>query len=507
MAEQGQTQAEKTTVAPEAPAAAPAADARAEQADSAASELFNPVEIQKLKAKQTRIDQAKTKIFAMVSSNADTPYAEHAEDYIKMSLVYPLDRLALKLDRIDSETLQKRIDRIVISAQGYVKAINDSNLQRLTPDKLAEAKKSLSRKAQNFARLVAYNDIELVYAFQAAAGLQGKEGSVDANIQKAKQILPDKINQWLDKGENGLMPCIWMILSFMESADRREIAKTFIKAHSDKSQKFLDEGNMYGVFSLDEMEKIRGAQYGDAEERLKYQKKWEVNNRFTEEAKRLAKDSYGSYNDANRSITVGNTLIFLGKAASVATVVANVGFGVWKNDAWKNPALLAKSMLENPYIMGGGAAFMALNEFDQNTSAEEFFADSDTRVTEKNRRAKESLTERLKGSHGDQWRAFFNEDNGHGIKIFAYYAEQMQILDRLDADNFTKAGFLQFLKSKEGSAHPVFSGVDCERIAKTFEKVNDKELVEMARALADLGITSGEAHRKYPEFLNQIGLS
>lgn len=355
-------------------------------------------------------------------------------------------------------------------------------------------------KAINLMRLFVRGPRVLHEAAMWALGMKGAEAK-----QKVMKELPPVIREELPKGE-GLMSYIWMIMSFLNPADRTELIKaTYKKEDANELDTFLKEGNKMGVFGPDEMEDITkeitgndSFKYTD-EERKGFGELYEVQNELIKRARQNLQDTYGASNDANEMITIQRAGIFLGRLASGATVGANILVGLWRGGALNGPTELV-SLLTQPYVLGGLAAYHGLGMLRKGTKLGQVLEGESIQKTRAGRRATRLLIEQRGTAAWPDWDGFFRSDNFRGAKVFGEYVASLERVDGEMPRGEELRGrydFSGWLELKMKSNDPEDKKIDYAAIKRQYDSISGSGgpiFAEIFNAYSIGGAQAGETY-------------
>src|SRR3989338_4067389 len=185
-----------------------------------------------------------------------------------MVLTHPIDEIKTKWQAdLDAgknpqelnEKYRPLIDEAVKTAEAYLDKVSHES-GWITGEVLAKMTSDINRKASNYADLLASGENrDLLEVFQAFIGMTGKYSDLAEAKEKGLPVLKKYMESEYPKGDNGLMACVWMVMSFMSGVERIDIAKDYLKGKTpEEVNKFLRSGNFRGVFTPDEMEAIAG---------------------------------------------------------------------------------------------------------------------------------------------------------------------------------------------------------------------------------------------------------
>lgn len=336
---------------------------------------------------------------------------------------------------------QPKIKRTVEILKGYINEMTQKT-GWITAEVLAKMTESLNQKVSILADLLAKGgNKDVVTALQASLGLQSKHGSVSEAVSASIPILAKRIAKELPKGERGLMPAIWMTISFMDQPDRIKIAKAYAKGKS-KAQvdSFLKKGNLMGVFTYQEMEKVRKRKFNN-EDRDKFAIAWTLQNDFKEQERRLLTESYGTrrVTEAMGMEGMGYWLRVVAKGAFAATGIANYLVQIFKGGGikgiLKDPTKAVKA-LATPHVLYGIGGYAAVKVYESEKRLGQHLEGKEDKVPRAHQKALLALKKKIsgrkeKGENKDwlKWYSFFSKDNFNASKLFNDYVVQMKALN------------------------------------------------------------------------------
>lgn len=445
-----------------------------------------------LKKLEDLIKEAKDKIkraYNAKKTHMDGAKIEWTEDIFVQMLQRPLDELAKdweadikakgEMDPKNAEKFNIQCDEAVKIAEQYLEKMTKET-GWITPEVLAEMAKGAARKATLYTLLLnsdAPGSKDLIEAFKWAIGLSGKSGSLNDAKAKALKVLPGAITEEFSKGEKGLMPCIWMIMAFMSTADKVEVATSYLKGKSEiEVDAFLEAGNQFGALGPEEIGQIKGPKYTE-KERERHALKWKLMNDFKAEAKKLTQSFYGSTNAANEMLTVVNVASVLGEFAAWATIAVNMLVSGFQGGEFHFPG--PKQIGEwgkNHNIIGGAVVATGLRVMRSKKRLGETFAGEEERKTLARRAAIGEFKDRRQDALWPKWDGFFRSSGFNGAQAFADFTREMVAIygEDLPEDRFTAESFLDYLQiqidKKSGR------NLDYEAVARSFKDLNAQDL-------------------------------
>jgi hypothetical protein len=260
------------------------------------------------------------------------------------------------------------------------------------------------------------------------------------SVRPSIEDIVEAISAEIDKGERGLMPYIWMSMSFGNQDLKQSIAAEYIKVQSDAGQTekiraFLREGNQKGIFSPTDMttltQGIDGLNFTEEELERFAQQYEEMASRLEEGRRHI--QSYGSQPAFGDWRTLGNLALNIwGGATAIANAMVaffNKGFVGGLKSLPKNPT----------FIIGAGA--VAVNTIRQRGGFE-------TENSE-GKRAEAEMAIRLANGQSAEITGFFgNEEKGENRRIiFDGYVQTLEAGG--DLEKATAESLLEYLGGQE----------------------------------------------------------
>lgn len=434
-----------------------------------------------------------------------------------MVLTHPIDKIKgewkAELEKGEdpqklNEKYRPLIDEAVKTAEAYLEKMTHES-GWITAEVLVRMTSDINRSAHIYADLFASGENhDLLEVFQAYIGMTGKNSDLAEAKAKGTPILKKYMASEFPKGDKGLMACVWMTMSFMNSEERVSIAKDYLngkQASEAEVDEFLRKGNFRGVFTPEEMEEVSGQKFQQEEERAELAKVWKAQNDFSAQAKEIILTPYGSENMAGKWISGGGILMLYGQLLAGATIGGNVLVGIWKGNALKSPAGIIKATVGNPYNLGAAAALVGIDQYKKGKGLGQLLEGKEDRDSHKHR---ESIAA-LKGEIGGNplWPSldsFFRKDKFSGAKAFYDYVLAQKKLNKNelpeDKDIFTASNFSEHLKlmaARKGRGEKMDTNIDYAALEKTFGDVKSTELLEMARIFDNLNIGRENAKDNY----------
>lgn len=431
-----------------------------------------------------------------------------------MVLTHPIDKIKgqwkAELEKGEdpqklNEKYRPLIDEAVKTAEAYLNEITHES-GWITAEVLAKMTSDINKSAHIYADLLASGENrDLLEAFQAHIGMSGKSSDLAEAKAKGIPVLKKYMASEFPKGDKGLMACVWMTMSFMNSEERVAIAKDYLKDKSaSEADEFLRKGNFRGVFTPEEMEEVLGKKFQEGE-RAELAKVWKAQNDFSAQAKEIMRTPYGSENMAGKWISGKGILLLYGQCLAGATIGGNVLVGIWKGNALKSPAGIIKATIGNPYNLAAAGALGIIHQYKKGKSIKEVLRPKEERDSYKHRESIAALKQEIGGNplwpHLDD---FFRKDDFSGAKAFYDYVLAQKKLNKNelpeDKDIFTTENFaehLHLMAGRKSRGEKMDTNIDYAALEKAFANVKSTELLEVARIFDNLNIGRENAKDNY----------
>lgn len=412
-------------------------------------------------------------------------------------------------DLIDgTKSIEENINKISETIALYLQKIAaESPDGKFMPGSIEKMLKSQFSKASQIEKLVT-NAPELVSAFKWAlkGGVTDKGGqrSIDSGEPQAFKDVESNMDAGADKRS-----VCWSILGFMDSGRRVKFTKKYtakMKMDSKALMNFLEEGNLLGVFSPDEMDEVfnghaKDTQTADVDKKFKqninqYGITYKAQNDFYEAGQALMRTSYGSVNAAAEMCTAKNAAILLGYTVAGVTLGANVLANTFVAGRMKDPKQLL-GIVKNKFVLTSVAAIELLNEVRKPDSVAERYKGKDTEDNEEMIAAKKNI--KLVFKTNPDWRPFLEKSDHFGMKAIWDYVVFISEEDSyLPKNLLTKEAFKMWTdkmgrESKDGAKYTA--------MAEQFNKLNttDSEFARIARAFNIMKIGKMDAKKNYQQ--------
>ena len=409
------------------------------------------------------------------------------------------------------------IAQTVKIAEAYVRKMREKTEGRGTPAVLAEMTRSMNRNAEIYADLLAEGgNKDLVDAVKAVLGMQIGGKTSAASLEEAKKTIEAKLGKEFPNGK--LMPVIWMVMSFLDRSKKFGIANYFKQNHPDKIEKFLDDGNLYGVFDPEGMEQILGKKY-DAEKRTELAIKWQAQNDFSKEGKTMLETSYGSENPVNTMLSGKGLLFFAGQLAAGLTIGANLlattfvsikGKGVVGGVLAIPDALL--NTIKNPNVIGAGVVLGGIHLAKSPKTLDEMLmpkAEGDNLIRSQ---GKEALRLARRGNPlWNKWNEMFMSDDFIGGKVFSDFVRNQRLKagdENLEEAKLTMGDFIKYIEEQSESKNPVQKKADYAALKNKVESglkgADESQVFTLAKAFDHLDIGGATGKANYEKYLKEI---
>ncbi|MEK7672824.1 MAG: hypothetical protein AAB373_02980 [Patescibacteria group bacterium] len=470
-------------------------------------------DLDKIKA-ETKKNMKKIRSFVESKSmDLDTSRADVAEDVAIMTLQEPIRQMQKEMEQliisgeVDLNTVLERyrgrMEDVVQIAEGYVlKVIQDSGwvdaeaLAKMTKD----AGKDLG-KMMNLLNEDNPDSKELADAFRYTMRALSKENDMVVARKKTFDFMIEKLKS------KEYTPMIWTIMTYMDRKDRIDLTREYFAAISSPDaqpplppsiiEEFLKEGNHNGVFSITEMEELRGGKKYEEKEREVYIAKWQLQNSHQGSAKLIARQSYGTVNHAGKWLSGPNILMFIAHKSLITQIAGNVITDVFQGGKPKSFEGIMAAVTK-PHVLAAGAGLVAIKMAKDPRRLAQILEPKDQRETHERSTAYARLSNQVNGNPlWDEWETFFKTENYAGVDVFKDFIDWAQIetkTEKLD-DDFRELinprVFKEYLahqieKQKAGKIVPR-PNIDYEKVAEKFNNIETKELLDMAKIVDVLG--------------------
>lgn len=470
-----------------------------------------------LKDIATRIREGAAKIeshFRQFAISIKANRGRVAQDAVIFGLQSPLIRVKAdwekaytqykgKVPREIEDKFRARIELAVKAGEAYVdNQIFDSGY--ITPEKLAAMVEDSNQSVLLHAELFKNDkNADLLEAYQWALVISNQ---TDENEKKALAV----VKKYLAQDNAKLQELAWMVASYMKKEHRMALLEPF-KKQPTKLNQALIEGNKAGVFSPDEMVEL-GMKMTPTEQK-KYAETYLVRNNFNKKSKHLVSETYGSYNEANRMLTLKNLGLLALKLVAGATIATNVIVNAPK--ALKSPEGMA-TLAANTNIWLGAGVLKGINMYENGQKLGQIFATQGELDTLSERQAIVSLAKEQRTNHlFGQLDTFFTEKSFEGGAIFSDFINELyKIYDKdLFIEQVTPGSFSEYLQRmadrKAAGQEMTKPGVDYAALKKKFDNINPSEIKSYAKIFHDLKLgeaTGGARYEKYKKATGDAGL-
>ncbi|MEK7126701.1 MAG: hypothetical protein AAB848_01205 [Patescibacteria group bacterium] len=524
----------------EAPVKAAQSPAREKEGEKAAKELISDNLGAELKWVKDRVDTAFGKIESAYNHqnfDALSQRARFAEGLLIRALKLPIvgikKRWVQSLEELGQKGWDKKqvnalrdqyahegngeIAEVVKIAEAYIRKMREKTEGRGTPAVLAEMTRSIGRNAEIYAALLAEGgNKDLVDAVKAVLGIQVEGKTSAASLEKAKKTIEARLGEEFPNGK--LMGVIWMIMSFLDRGKKLEIANYFKQKHPGEIGKFLEAGNLHGVFDPDGMEQILGKKY-DAGKRTEFAIKWQAQNDFSKEGKTMLGTSYGSENPVNTMLSGKGLLFFAGQLAAGLTIGANLLATTFVSIKGKGPlggimaipdALL--NTIKNPNVIGAGVVLGGIHLAKSPKTLDEMLMPKAEGDNLTRSQGKEALRVARRGNPlWDKWNELFMSDNFMGGKVFADFVRHQKLKagdENLEEAKLTMKDFLGYIEEQSQSKNPIQRGADYAALGRSVENAlkgeDNSQVFTLAKAFDHLDIGGATGKANYEKYLKEI---
>lgn len=405
-----------------------------------------------------------------------------------------------------------RLEEVVEVGVSYLETVT-RDTGWLTPEVLAKAVFSINSNAKLYMNLLqqpGHDDLKSAIKWSLEIG---KPDDLPTARRIGMKALKEAIPQEFSKGDRGLMPVVWMVMAFIETKDKMEIAKSYVdslKPNLTQIEEFLEDGNKKGVFDYAEMLELRGGPKFatdpktdpklEKEEQEKCATNFFLQNNFIQQGKNLVSTSYGVRNVWD-DVTGGSVLRFIGKLAAGATVAGNLLANVWSSGGIKG----IPRLITNHNVILATAGFGAIKMWEKGEPLGQTFQSSEERATLGERQALRTL--KMVQSGNPLWSEmdeFFRPDGFSGGRAFYEYVIYMQRSWGTGAfEKINSANFKDYLKSR-ASADPTLAEKYTKLAEESKKLKTDEGLQEMARVFDHFKLGGADTDtKKYDELLKR----
>lgn len=450
--------------------------------------------------------------------NAQTPRKDMYEAVLKDLFHSPLEAVEKKWEdkrneliarkeageEITIETLQKETGTFSEEMADLVKTLEayffeetqTSQNKKFTPDVLV---KMLDSKSKNIVDILLLDPAkygDLIDALKWSLGRTKNVSGTEAQYDE-KEIFAT-LEKYLE--DPGVTNFIWTIIAFIDpAANKIKFLANYTKELDPaNAMKVLEQGNLFGAISTDEMEAILNkskkiAKVKDEFEKNKdkYTERWTKQNIVIERAKELMGKSYRSV--AGEMLTLGNTALFLVKSFLALTITANTGIALFYKANFKSPAGAIKSVVTNPYNQGSAAILGLMNFLNTEEKKDDYTVNKKASSKEY---AKANMRETI--SSKPEIREFFDHDNFQGINSIYQFGQWVKALVKDESEPLperflTRSQFESWLELRAEKEPQKYSSLQ----GKLPVMDNDR-FAEIVRSVYVLGIgeTSAKDYRE-----------
>ncbi|MBI4232807.1 hypothetical protein HY605_06260 [Candidatus Peregrinibacteria bacterium] len=505
-----------TKIAETETAPAPATKPHAQKVAQTLTIEAEKVKKEDLKDIATRIREAAGQLesyFKRFAINIESNRGKVAQDAVVFALQSPLLKVKEEWEKAYTkhkgkvpkeleDQFRERIELAQKAGEAYVdNQIFDSGY--ITPEKLAAMVEDSNRSVLMHAELFENNkNTDLLEAYKWALGIADK---TEENEKKAL----DTVKKYLLQDNKKLKELAWVVASYMKKEYRLALLEPFRK-QPDKLNATLVEGNKAGVFSPDEM--LESGMKMTAAEQKKYAETFLVRNNFNKQAKHLVRETYGSYNEANRMLTLKNLGLLVLKLAAGATIGVNVLINA--PGAIKSPEAMA-GLATNLNIWLGAGVLKGINMYEKGEKLSQIFATQGELDTLSERQAIVSLAKEQKTNPlFKRLDTFFTENQFEGGAVFKDFLDELYKIYGKDLflEQVTPGSFSDYLKrmaESKSSGKEMKRNADFKGLNRKFNNINPSEIKAYAKifhALSLGGLTGADRYEKYKKATAEAGL-
>lgn len=293
--------------------------------------------------------------------------------------------------------------------------------------------------------------------------------AIDSSADKPKHLV-GTINRYLSqpKLDETTAQIVWFIIGELAPVDRIEMGlKLKERMTEDELKKTLDRGNLRGVFSLDEMEAIRGTKYEDPSERDRYNKQFTHVNDMKDDIRKL-NDSYGSYNQAGEMLTGANAIGFIFDAGMLVMGATNVAVGIWKDPM---------GVVKNEYVWTSAVALTGRHFMKKKEPLNVALSSEEVRTMRARESAKRDLNRTMRDTTSwEQWDEFFQADEHNGVDIFSHFRDYISSTnDGKIPENIKPETFELFLKVRAEETKVPETRLKYQKAQLAFTKITRRD--------------------------------
>lgn len=485
--------------------------------------IKNPLEVKAdLKDRREIIMDAMSQVrqrFGEVSLNLQADRAKNNEEDIIGMLTESIG----KIDLVWIEEIQKaKTEEEIIALSNKYRPLVNEALQIaegliadytettgwLTPEVIAKMKSDMQKISRNLASIITKKENkDVLNAYKWAINALTK-GDKISEAPDTFATLKKRIPEEYPRGDNGLMPILWFILSAMSKTERGQLVKELFTADPalDKAE-FLQIGNSRGVFTVSEMEELGNVTYSE-EDKAKFTEAWRIQNDHRKQATEMMMKSYGSTNAANEMLTLGNIGLTFVQFVAGTTIVGNIITDVFQGGKPKSFEGIVKAVTK-PHNFIAGGAFAAVSIYRQGLTWKEVFESKGSRETAQEKGSYEKLNLVMNGdaSWGD-WNTFFKAEDGNGMRAFFDYVQQLKALNdgKIDENLKKKLNGTQFSDyldrmSKNPNAE---KKIDYAALKKSFDEIEyTGNILTLGQIFDNLNIGGAISITEYEEKLKK----
>ena len=429
-----------------------------------------------------------------------------------------------------TKPFQERMERMSKIMVGYLLSMaKGAERGNLNPEELSETSASLAKNANNIKTLLELPDNEdLMAAFEWVTGRavkdpQKESPSLDAYREKAVATIKKELNDTSTFDINDdRMSVVWMIIAFMNKKDQMDVLSEFSKNLSGEKQKeFVEMANLAGIIGPEGVATLMGKDLEDLTdaEKAMYGQRYEMQNVFTEQAKLLIEQTYGSKNDAMEMLSGKNVLLFLAKLWAGVTIGANLAVNLYTDQNYKRPLDYLMNIPKNVtgVLIPLGVALGAdhIGKGDQTLGT--FFEGKEDRDSQAAAHSKEVLKTKMTKNPG--WKDFLTEGDYFGSKTLFSYVASKADTGKIDLKDLNIENFLEWIEEKEEGASDEkkrpYTDLKGRMIKEDGEgekdvykiggiKVDTKEFQAMAAAIFTLKAGGQDAKKVIPKIMKEI---
>lgn len=412
---------------------------------------------------------------------------------------------------------KERLENAIKLVELYLNDVAAKHGGYLDAAAMAAISSSIYGNADLYTHLLIYGNPKLFKVMQVVMGgtVDGKSHSEE--MAKTLPVFAELATFEVSRGDQGAMPCYWVLAGFLTGPERIEFCKLFGKGKTQQeTEEFLRYGNARGALSVDEMQTVmrdftkdKNFTFGDEKALTET---WARAHDLQKQIQSLSEGSYGAKNDMGSMFNYKNILITAGQLGAAATIAANGFLGIWKGGALKSPENLLLAAT-NPVIWIAGASYKGLGMLRGNERVDKALEGMETVANNKREEALHILEAQKKGNpQWHDWESFF-ATNGQGERSFggakAFYSFILDTKSKAKSDELPKgamttSNFLAYLKDQSQNQKPGKSDINYKGLLAQFQEISPPSILELSQAFDTLEIGGANAGPLFESTMKQV---